>query len=585
MNMKKSIALLLSAALLVTLFAGCAGQNEPSVATAPARENDEEDYTTGDASLDNPRNQDGIGENELLVISFGTSFNDNRRLTIGAIEEAMEKAFPAYSVRRGFTSQIIIDHVERRDGEVIDNVGEALNRAVANGVKHLVIQPTHLMDGLEYNDVVDEVAQYADAFESLSIGAPLLASDEDFQIVARALVDATASYDDGKTAICFMGHGTEAESNKVYARMQQVLADGGYANCFVGTVEAAPTVEDVLALVQAGSYERVVLRPMMIVAGDHANNDMASDEEDSWKSLFEGAGYEVVCDVHGLGELEAIQNLLVEHAKAAAGMEAPEKSQVASAGDMGTVEDVVKEGMAPVSGSSIKDGTYAVTVDSSSSMFQITQCELTVENGQMTAVMHMGGTGYLKVFMGTGEEAAAAGEADCIPFVQTEDGVHTFTVPVEALDAGIPCAAFSKKKEMWYDRTLVFRADSLPVEAFRDGAFATAESLGLADGNYTVEVQLAGGSGKTTVESPAALRIENGAAYATLIFSSSKYDYVKVGEEKFLPLNTEGNATFEIPVAAFDWKMPVLADTTAMSTPHEIEYTLYFDSTTIQSAQ
>lgn len=265
--------------------------------------------------------------------------------------------------------------------------------------------------------------------------------------------------------------------------------------------------------------------------------------------------------------------------------EETKKSQVASSSDMSTVENVVEEDMVPVYGSAIKDGTYAVTVDSSSSMFKITQCELTVANGQMTAVMHMGGTGYLKVFMGTGEEAAAASEADCIPFAQTEEGVHTFTVPVEALDAGIPCAAFSKSKEMWYDRTLVFRADSLPVEAFADGALATAESLALADGNYTVEVQLAGGSGKTTVESPAALRIEKGTAYATIVFSSSKYDYVKVSEEKFLPLNTEGNSTFEIPVTAFDWKMPILADTTAMSTPHEIEYTLYFDSATIQPVQ
>ncbi|MGN1026826.1 MAG: sirohydrochlorin cobaltochelatase [Faecousia sp.] len=319
MKTKKLFAMLLAASLVVTLFAGCAGQQAPSVPTAsePVMENDEEDYTTGDASLDNPRNQDGIGENELLVISFGTSFNDNRRLTVGAIEEAMEKAFPEYSVRRGFTSQIIIDHVKRRDSEVIDNVGEALDRAVANGVKNLVIQPTHLMDGFEYNDVVNEVAQYADAFETLCVGAPLLTSEEDFQIVAKALVDATASYDDGKTAICFMGHGTEAESNKVYAKMQQVLTDSGYANYFVGTVEAAPTVEDVLAMVQAGNYERVVLRPMMIVAGDHANNDMAGSEEDSWKSIFEAAGFEVICEIRGLGELESIQNLLIAHAQAA----------------------------------------------------------------------------------------------------------------------------------------------------------------------------------------------------------------------------------------------------------------------------
>ena len=220
-------------------------------------------------------------------------------------------------MRRGFTSQIIIDHVQSRDGEVIDNVGQALDRAVDNGVKTLVIQPTHLMNGYEYNDLVDEVAQYADAFEAISVGQPLLTSDADFQTVAQAMVDATASYDDGKTAICFMGHGTEADSNGVYAKMQQLLSDQGYANYYIGTVEATPSLDDVLALVQAGDYQRVVLQPMMIVAGDHANNDMAGDEEDSWKTTFQNAGYEVECVLSGLGQLEAIQQLLVEHAQAA----------------------------------------------------------------------------------------------------------------------------------------------------------------------------------------------------------------------------------------------------------------------------
>ena len=260
-------------------------------------------------------------------------------------------------------------------------------------------------------------------------------------------------------------------------------------------------------------------------------------------------------------------------------------SQVATADQMAPVQDVVEEGMEPVSAGSLKDGTYSVTVDSSSSMFSITACELTVENGQMTAVMHMGGTGYLYVYMGTAEQAAAAGEADYISFEEQADGTHTFTVPVEALDAGINCAAFSKSKELWYDRTLVFRADSLPMDAFADGAYGTVESLNLADGNYTVGVTLEGGSGKAKVESPAALRVENGVAWATLVWSSSNYDYMKVDGEKYLPLNTEGNAVFEIPVTGFDFKMPVLADTTAMSTPHEIEYTLYFDSATIQNAQ
>ena len=332
MKMKKLLALLLVFAMTAALFAGCNGKPEATEPTATTdtttapTEDDGENYDTGDASLDNPRNQDEIGENELLVVSFGTSYNDNRRLTIGAIEAAMEKAFPEYSVRRGFTSQIIIDHVKDRDGEVIDNVGEALDRAVANGVKNLVIQPTHLMNGLEYSDLVNEVAQYSDAFEAVSIGEPLLTSDEDFQTVADAIVEATASYDDGKTAICFMGHGTEADSNAVYAKMQQLLTDGGHENYFVGTVEATPSLEDVLALVQAGSYERVVLQPLMIVAGDHANNDMAGNEEGSWKTTFEAAGYQVECLVNGLGELEEIQNLLVAHAQAAMAGEEDEEN-------------------------------------------------------------------------------------------------------------------------------------------------------------------------------------------------------------------------------------------------------------------
>ena len=329
MNLKKLLAFLLSAALLASLLAGCAStqtqaedntdtQAETAAGGETEQTDPDENYDTGDASLDDPLNQDDIGENELLVVSFGTSYNDNRRLTIGAIEKAMQEAFPDYSVRRGFTSQIIIDHVKDRDGEVIDNVGEALDRAVDNGVKNLVVQPTHLMNGLEYNDLVNELAEYSDSFEKVAIGEPLLTSDADFQAVADAIVAATAEYDDGETAICFMGHGTEADSNSVYARMQQVLTGGGHANYFVGTVEASPTLEDVLSLVQAGDYKKVVLRPLMIVAGDHANNDMAGDEEGTWKAAFEDAGYDVITIVEGLGQLEAIQDLLVQHAQAAA---------------------------------------------------------------------------------------------------------------------------------------------------------------------------------------------------------------------------------------------------------------------------
>ncbi|MDY4483188.1 hypothetical protein [Butyricicoccus porcorum] len=257
-------------------------------------------------------------------------------------------------------------------------------------------------------------------------------------------------------------------------------------------------------------------------------------------------------------------------------------SQVASASEMVKPEQVVEDDMEPVPGSDVKDGVYQVTVDSSSSMFNITSCELTVQNGNMTAVMTMGGTGYLYVFMGTGEEAAQAQQSSYIPFEENEKGEHTFTVPVEALDAGIDCAAFSKNKEKWYDRTLVFRADSLPADALSNNAITTPESLNLEDGTYSIDVSLEGGSGRASVESPATLTVADGNVTAKIIWSSANYDYMKVDGTQFNCLNTEGNSTFEIPVTGFDYKMPVSADTTAMSTPHEIEYTLYFDSSTLQ---
>lgn len=271
-------------------------------------------------------------------------------------------------------------------------------------------------------------------------------------------------------------------------------------------------------------------------------------------------------------------------AASASDTSAERTSQVATAEEMTDIVSVVEEGMEPVYGSSVKDGIYDVKVDSSSSMFSIESCELTVKDGEMTAVMTMGGTGYLYVYMGTGEEAVKADESEYIPFEETAEGVHTFTVPVEALDAGISCAAFSKRKELWYDRTLLFRADSLPVDALADGVITTPESLNLADGEYTVEVTLEGGSGKASVESPAKLTVADGSCTAEIIWSSSNYDYMLIdGDMMFEPVNTEGSSTFEIPVTGFDYKMPVQADTTAMSQPYLIDYTLYFDSATIQA--
>ena len=292
-------------------------ESEEEAEAAEDAEEDEENYDTGDASLDKVRNEDGIGEKEMLVLSFGTSFNDSRRLTIGAIEDALDNAFPDYDVRRGFTANIIIDHVQRRDGILIDDVDAALKRAVDNNVKTLVVQPTHLMHGFEYNDLVDQVGQYADAFDKVVFGEPLLNTDDDFKRVEQAITDWTKEYDDGETAICFMGHGTEADSNGVYQKMQDLLTADGFKNYYVGTVEATPSLDDVLKQVQAGDYKRVVLEPLMVVAGDHANNDMAGDDEDSWKSVFEDAGYEVKCLLRGLGENEAIRQIYVDHAKAA----------------------------------------------------------------------------------------------------------------------------------------------------------------------------------------------------------------------------------------------------------------------------
>ena len=254
---------------------------------------------------------------------------------------------------------------------------------------------------------------------------------------------------------------------------------------------------------------------------------------------------------------------------------------IASAEEMVTMEEVVEEGMEPIPGTSLKDGVYEVTVDSSSSMFRILQCELTVENGKMSAVMMMSGSGYLKVFMGTGREAVEASEADHIPAVDNGNGTYTFTVPVKALDQGIDCAAFSRNKEKWYERILVFRANSLPLTAFSEDMITTVESLALEDGLYTAEVTLGGGSGKAKVESPAQIRVENYQAYANILWGSHNYDYMKVNGEKYLQINTEGNSAFEIPVNAFDWKLAVIADTVAMSVPHEIDYTLYFDSETL----
>jgi sirohydrochlorin cobaltochelatase len=574
---KKTLAVLFVCAVSIGIMAGCGEKAANSSAAlgenAEAAEDDGENYETGDADLDNTRNQNDIGEKELLVVSFGTSYNDNRRLAIGAIEQAMDEKFgEEYSVRRGFTSQIIIDHVKKRDNVSIDNVKEALDRALDNGVKTLVVQPTHLMNGLEYQDLEKELSGYADAFEKVALGKPLLSSSQDYIDVMKAVTDETAKYDDGKTAICLMGHGTEADSNEVYRKMQSLLTENGFNNYYVGTVEAEPTLEDVIAKVKEGNYKRVILRPLMIVAGDHANNDMAGDGEDTWKSRFRSEGFEVECVMEGLGQIPAIRDIIVKHAKEAA-------DTLAHGSEMRQANDAEPDGMSPVMADQIKDGVYDVEVDSSSAMFNITECSLAVQEGKMTAVMTMGGTGYLYVFMGTASEAAQASASKYISFKEKSSGEHAYTIPVEALDKSIACAAFSRKREKWYDRALVFRAASLPDEAWKEGekADGSGEQMKLEDGEYSVKATLEGGSGKAGIESPAKLTVKDGEAYARIVWSSGSFDYMIVDGKKYVNESTEGNSVFTVPVSGLKHKIPVTADTTAMSTPHEIEYDLYFE--------
>ena len=294
---------------------------------------------TGDASKDDPRNEDEIGENELLVVSFGTSFNGSRAADIKGIEDALQAANPDWSVRRAFTAQIIINHVQARDGEKIDNMEQALDRAVANGVKNLVVQPTHLMHGAEYDEMCEAIDEYKDKFENVSIAEPLLGEvgadatviNEDKEAVATAITteavktagyeDAAAAAADG-TAFVFMGHGTSHTAKVSYSQMQTTMETQGYDNVFIGTVEGEPedtACEAVIEKVKEAGYTKVVLRPLMVVAGDHANNDMAGADEDSWLSQFNAAGCfdSVDTQIAGLGEIADIQQIYVNHTKAA----------------------------------------------------------------------------------------------------------------------------------------------------------------------------------------------------------------------------------------------------------------------------
>ena len=327
-----------------TTDADCEAAKDAWDALTPAQQElvEEADYfglDTGDASKDDPLNKDGIGENEILVVSFGTSFNDSRVATIGAIEKAIAAAFPDWSVRRAFTAQIIINHIQARDGEEIDNVDQALERAEANGVKNLVVAPTHLMHGAEYDELVAALKPYESKM-TITVSEPLLGEvgsdatviNADKQAVAEAIVAAAVkdagftSLEEAEaagTAFVLMGHGTSHTANVTYDQMQTVMDQLGYKNVFIGTVEGEPEDTEcsvVIKKVADAGYKNVVLRPLMVVAGDHANNDMADPEdEESWFSQFTASGdfTNVDCQIAGLGEIPAVQQLYVDHVQAA----------------------------------------------------------------------------------------------------------------------------------------------------------------------------------------------------------------------------------------------------------------------------
>lgn len=425
---------------------------------------------TGDASADDPLNEDGIGENELLVVSFGTSFNDSRVKDIGGIEKALQEANPDLSVRRAFTAQIIINHVQARDGEKIDNMDQALQRAVDNGVKNLVVQPTHLMHGAEYDELTEAVNSYADKFDSVKIAEPLLGEvgadttsvNDDKKAVAEDITNAavqTAGYDslddaaaDG-TAFVFMGHGTSHTAAITYDQMQSQVEDLGYKNVFIGTVEGKPedtACQAVIEKVKDGGYTKVILRPLMVVAGDHANNDMAGeDDPDSWISQFKASGnFETVdAQIAGLGEIPEVQQIYVQHTADAINMYGTDESVSASSAS---------------STEALADGTYTADFTTDSDMFHVNDQNdgkgtLTVANGQMTIHITLVSENIVNLFPGTAEDAQKDGAQLLQPTTDTvkyDDGtteeVYGFDVPVPALDQEFDLALLGKKGK-WYD--------------------------------------------------------------------------------------------------------------------------------------
>ena len=422
---------------------------------------------TGDASADDPLNADGIGENELLVVSFGTSFNESRATDIGGIEKALQEAYPDWSVRRAFTSQIIINHIQARDEEVIDNVEQALARAKANGVKNLIVQPTHLMHVSEYDDLVDAVTAVSGDFVSVRIAEPLLGEvgtdasviNEDKEAVAKAVVAQTvadagfesleAAAQDG-TAFVFLGHGTAHVAKVTYNQMQTQMEALGYANVFIGTVEGEPedtACEAVIEKVSKAGYKKVILRPLMVVAGDHAHNDMAGDEEDSWKSMFTASGNfdRVDCQIAGLGRIADVEAVYAAHTEAAVGTEPESESAAAD---------------------TLPDGVYKATFTTDGSMFHVNEAydnkgTLTVKDSEMNIHVTLVSKKILKLYPGTAEDAQKEGAVLLEPTIDevtysdgTTEEVYGFDIPVPAIGQEFDCALVGEKGK-WYDHKVI----------------------------------------------------------------------------------------------------------------------------------
>ncbi len=429
---------------------------------------------TGDASLDDPLNADDIGENEILVVSFGTSFNDSRAEDISGVEKAIQEANPDWSVRRAFTAQIIINHVQARDDEKIDNVQQALDRAVANGVKNLIVQPTHLMHGAEYDELCEALDGYKDQFESVTVAEPLLGEvgsdatviNEDKKAVAEAIVaesvksagfDSLDAADKDGTAFVFMGHGTAHTAKVSYSQMATQMEKLGYKNVFIGTVEGEPeetACENIIEAVKEAGYKKVILRPLMVVAGDHANNDMAGDDDDSWKSMFTASGAfdSIDCQIAGLGRIKAVQDLYVAHTAAALS----ESGVTVAADEKNDAADQA----------ALADGEYQVKFTTDSSMFRVNETlddigTLTVKNGEMTIHISLQSEKIVNLFPGLAEDAQKDGAKLLEPTkdeVTYDDGttetVNGFDVPVPYLDKEFDLALVGTKGT-WYDHKVV----------------------------------------------------------------------------------------------------------------------------------